>query len=223
MQNQGKDVREENILSEHEITKQGNPRKPEGAAGEEMLSRMNESHYEVTGWALDLWEIQAKDSILDIGCGGGMTLKRMSERAKEGHLTGVDYSPVSVQESKRLNEADMKSGKMEIIEASVEAMPFAEDTFDKIITVESFYFWPNPSENLKEVYRVLKKDGMFHLVADIYGKEGLNEKQLSNIKEYQLFNPTKEEFIELFTNAGFKQVIAHTKEGTDWICVEGRK
>lgn len=216
-------VREENILAEHEITKQGNPRKPEGAAGEEMLSRMNESHYEVTGWALDLWEIEDKDSILDIGCGGGMTLKRMSDRAKEGHLTGVDYSPVSVQESKKLNETDIKSGKMEIIEASVEAMPFAEDTFDKIITVESFYFWPYPSENLKEVHRVLKKDGIFHLVADIYGKEGLNEKQLSNIKEYQLFNPTKEEFIELFTNAGFKRVTIHTKEGTDWICVEGRK
>lgn len=223
MQNKGKHVREENLLAEHEITKQGNPRKPEGVAGEEMLSRMNESHYEVTGWALDLWTIEAKDSILDIGCGGGMTLKRMSERAKEGHLTGVDYSPVSVQESKKLNETDIKSGKMEIIEASVEAMPFSDNSFDKIITVESFYFWPDPLENLKEVYRVLKKDGVFHLVADIYGKEGLNEKQLSNIKEYQLFNPTKEEFIELLKSAGFKNVVAHTKEGTDWICVEGRK
>lgn len=223
MEDKEKNVREHNILAEHEITKKGNPRKPEGAAGEEMLSRMNESHYEVTGWALDLWEIQAKDFILDIGCGGGMTLKRMSKRAKEGHLTGVDYSPVSVQESKKLNEADIKSGKMEIIEASVEAMPFPNDLYDKIITVESFYFWPNPAENLKEVYRILKKGGMFHLVADIYGKEGLNEKQLSNIKEYQLFNPTKGEFIELFKNAGFKEVMAHTKEGTDWICVEGRK
>lgn len=223
MQNQGKNVREDNVLAEHEITKQGNPRKPEGAAGEEMLSRMNESHYEVTGWALDLWEIQEKDSILDIGCGGGMTLKRMSDRAKQGHLTGVDYSSVSVQESKKLNETDIRSGKMEIIEASVEAMPFAEHSFDKIITVESFYFWPDPAENLKEVYRVLKKEGIFHLVADIYGKEGLNEKQLSNIREYQLFNPTKKEFIQLFKNAGFKEVVAHTKEGTDWICVEGRK
>lgn len=216
-------VKEENILAEHEITKQGNPRKPEGTAGQEMLSRMNESHYEVTGWALGLWNIQDKDSILDIGCGGGMTLKRMSEMVKQGQLTGVDYSVVSVQESKKLNEVDIKNGKMEIIEASVEDMPFSDNSFDKIITVESFYFWPKPAENLKEVYRVLKQDGVFHLVADIYGKEGLNEKQLSNIKEYQLFNPTKEEFVELFQNAGFKEVVAHTKEETDWICVEGRK
>lgn len=223
MENQAKNMMEEKSLAQHEITKQGNPRKPEGVAGEEMLARMNESHYEVTGWALDLWKIQENDRILDIGCGGGMTLKRMSEQAKQGHLTGVDYSSVSVQESKKLNETDVKSGKMDIIEASVEAMPFADDTFDKIITVESFYFWPDPAENLKEVYRVLKKEGIFHLVADIYGKEGLNERQLSNIKEYQLFNPTKEEFVELFKHAGFNEVVAHTKEGTDWICVEGRK
>ena len=205
------------------ITKAGNPRKPEGAAGEEMLSRMNESHYEVTGWALGLWEIQPEDRILDIGCGGGMTLNRMSAMSANGHLTGVDYSPVSVQESGKLNAQDIATGKMEVIEASVEAMPFAEDTFDKIITVESFYFWPSPLENLKEVRRVLKKGGIFHLVADIYGKEGLNEKQLSNIKEYQLFNPTKEEFEKLLTDAGFSNVVAHTKEGTDWICVEGMK
>lgn len=216
-------VKEEKVLAEHEITKKGNPRKPEGAAGEEMLARMNESHYEVTGWALKLWKIEEKDVILDIGCGGGMTLKRMSKMAKEGHLSGVDYSAVSVQESRKMNEADIKSGKMEVIEASVEAMPFSDDSFDKIITVESFYFWPNPQENLKEVYRVLKKGGIFHLVADIYGKEGLNEKQLSNIKEYQLFNPTKEEFITLLESAGFKEVVAYTKEGTDWICVEGIK
>ena len=223
MENQSKNMREEKSLAQHEITKQGNPRKPEGAAGEEMLARMNESHYEVTGWALDLWKIQEDDRILDIGCGGGMTLKRMSEQAKQGLLTGVDYSSVSVQESKKLNEIDVKSGKMDVIEASVESMPFSDDTFDKIITVESFYFWPDPAENLKEVYRVLKQGGIFHLVADIYGKEGLDERQLSNIKEYQLFNPTKEEFVELFKRAGFREVVAHTKEGTDWICVEGRK
>ena len=54
-----------------EITESGNPRKPEGEDGKKMLERMNESHHNVTGWALSLWEIQGNDNILDIGCGGG--------------------------------------------------------------------------------------------------------------------------------------------------------
>ena len=62
-----------------------------------MLERMNESHHNVTGWALSLWEIQGNDNILDIGCGGGAALSRMAEHVTDGHLTGIDYSPVSVE------------------------------------------------------------------------------------------------------------------------------
>lgn len=204
------------------ITRIGNPRKPQGDEGEEMLARMNQSHYEVTGWALDFFDYQESDQILDIGCGGGMTLKRMSACVPSGHLTGVDYSPTSVKMSRQLNAEDVQSHKMEILEASVERLPFADEMFDKIITVESFYFWPDPARNLKEVRRVLKKGGTFLLVADIYQKEGLKEQTIENIRKYELFNPTLEEFQNLLEQAGFSGVVIHTKEGEDWVCAEGR-
>ena len=89
--------------------------------------------------------------------------------------------------------------------------------------MESFYFWPDPQENLKEVRRVLKPGGRFFLIADIYGKAGLDQAVLENIELYDLFNPSKEEFHILFRNAGFIAVKIHVKEGTDWICVEGIK
>ena len=57
--------------TEEEITREGNPRKPQGEEGKVMLDRMNHSHYEVTGWALAHWKIKGDDQILDIGCGGG--------------------------------------------------------------------------------------------------------------------------------------------------------
>lgn len=206
-----------------DITINGNPSKPEGSDGEKMLERMNESHYEVTGWALDFWNIDENDNILDIGCGGGATLRRMSESIVTGHLTGVDYSDVSVRASINKNIESVKSGKLDVIESSVEKLPFNDDYFDKIITVESFYFWPNHVENLKEVLRVLKCGGTFLLVADIYNTDSLSEKEKENIKRFKLFNPTKEEYEKLFREAGFSEYIAHTKEGKNWICVEGRK
>ena len=103
------------------------------------------------------------------------------------------------------------------------SLSFADDTFDKITTVESFYFWPAPQENLKEVRRVLKPGGTFVLVADTYNKEGLDPKTLENIYRFHLFTPTREEFQELFEKAGFEDIQIHIKEGTDWICVEGKK
>jgi len=209
--------------TELQITLQGNPRKPDGKDGVKMLERMNQSHFEVTGWALHFWDLKESDRILDIGCGGGATLHRMSLKIGSGHLTGVDYSPTSVETSKKLNQKEIESGKMDILEASVSKLPFPDHCFDKIITVESFYFWPEPTDNLKEVFRVLKSGGTFLLVADIYQKEGLNSQALENILRFQMLNPTKEEFQSLFEKAGFSKVQIHTKEGKDWICVEGNK
>lgn len=206
---------------QEEITRKGNPRKPQGEEGEQMLRRMNESHSAVTEWALSFLDFGEWDQALDIGCGGGMTLKRMSKRIPKGHLTGVDYSEVSVKLSREMNAEDIWNGKMEVLEASVEALPFEDETFDKIVTVESFYFWPSPADNLKEVLRILKKGGMFLLVADIYQKNDLTEETLENIRQYQLFNPTEEEFRELFKQAGFTAVEIHVKDGRDWICVKG--
>lgn len=206
---------------EREITRKGNPRKPQGEEGEQMLRRMNESHGAVTEWALGFLDFAGQEKALDIGCGGGATLMRMSKRVPAGHLTGVDYSPVSVKLSRETNAADIADGKMEVLEASVEKLPFADGTFDKIVTVESFYFWPNPAENLKEVRRILKVGGSFLLIADIYQKDGMAEETLENIRQYQLFNPTKEEFRRLFEQAGFSEVEVHTKDGEDWICVKG--
>ena len=211
------------MKTQEEVTRIGNPRKPEGTEGEEMLERMNQSHYEVTGWALSYWEIQEDDRVLDIGCGGGATLHRMAEKVTSGHVTGVDYSDISVETSRRNNEKNIRSGKMDVLEGSVENLPFADDSFDKIITVESFYFWPDPQENLKEVRRVLKEGGTFLLVADTYNKEGLDPKTLENICRFHLFTPTAEEFRKLFEKAGFTGIQIHVKEGTDWICVEGKK
>lgn len=168
-------------------------------------------------------EYKWSDIILDIGCGGGATLKRMSDSVVSGHLTGVDYSSTSVEMSKETNYDSVKSGKTDIIEASVEHLPFLDNSFDKIITVESFYFWPHPQENLKEVYRVLKTDGTFLLVADIYGKDGLDVQILENIKKFNLYNPTPDEYKKLFENAGFIDVKVHIKEDDNWICIEGHK
>ena len=205
------------------VTDLGNPRKPHGDAGAEMLEGMNQRHYAVTGWALDYFNFDSSDTVLDIGCGGGETIRRIADHISGGKVWGVDYSPLSVELSLKRNMENVKSGKVNVVEASVEKLPFDSDTFDKIITVESFYFWPDPQENLKEVYRVLKEGGKFLIVADINGDADLDEKDIEGIRKYDLFNPTLEQFRELLENAGFKNVSVHTKEGEKWVCAEGNK
>ncbi len=220
----GMDEQEQKVQSyeaQAEITRKGNPRKPQGEEGRQMLRRMNESHSAVTEWALSFLHFNESDWVLEIGCGGGATLTRIAKQIQTGHLIGVDYSEISVELSQKQNADDIRNGKIEILEASVEKLPFENKIFDKIVTVESFYFWPDPIENLKEVYRVLKTGGEFLLVADIYQKDGLRKEALEAIKQYQLLNPTPDQFKTMFERAGFSNIQLKTKQGTDWICVKG--
>lgn len=204
------------------ITTAGNPAKPTREAGQQMLARMNESHAALTAWGLSHFHWHGDETVLDIGCGGGANLHRMSAHITTGHLTGVDYSATSVQTSRQTNADDIASGKMTVCEGSVEALPFTDQTFDKITTVESFYFWPNPPENLKEVRRVLKPGGTFLLIAEIYGHDGLSSDVRENIERYHLYNPTLETFETIFHDAGFSSVQVHIEKDHRWICVEGR-
>ncbi len=208
--------------TEMEITIQGNPAKPQGEAGAQMLERMNQSHDALTRWALQFLPPVKAGSLLDIGCGGGATLQKLAALTR-GRVCGIDYSPVSVEKSIAHNQKAIESGKMQVSEASVAALPFADNSFEGITTVESFYFWENPAEDLKEVLRVLKPGGTFLIIADIYQKPDLDVETKQNIERFHLFNPTPQQFEALLSEAGFSTASIHLKEGTDWICAEATK
>lgn len=203
------------------VTAEGNPRRPEGAAGRAMLARMNESHARLVDWGLAQITLHAGDIVLDIGCGGGNTLARMAECVTQGHLVGIDYAETSVEASRAFNARLIEAGRMEILHGSVEHLPFADGHFDAVVTVESFYFWPSPEESLKEVARVIRRGGTFLLLAEIYGRDDLPEGIRAKVAEYSLTNPTPEEFERLFRAAGFSDVTMAFKDGEYWIAVRG--
>ena len=199
------------------------PGKPEGFAGEVMLQRMNNHHASVTEWGQSFINAEKPRHILDIGCGGGAALEKISERYPYAKLYGVDYSATAVEESLKHNIGLLSDGRLQVECASVEKLPFEENSFDIAYTIESFYFWPDPAENLKEVYRVLKNNGALFVIADVHEHDGLDEASQQYIKDSGIYSPRAEVFEQIFKDAGFSEVIIHTKEGTDWICAEGRK
>ena len=206
------------------ITIEGNPAKPEGESGAKMLNIMNDSHFAVTGWMLDIVGASDGDRILDIGCGGGMTLKRLSSQVLNGSLVGLDYSPLAIEESAKLNGEDVSTGKLKLVEASVCDMLLTSNNYDKVVSVESFYFWGDHVTALKEINRVLKPGGSAFICIDIYENGALDDKVRENITRYNMFVPTIDEFKDLFDKAGFEKVIVHTSDnGKPWICVEGIK
>ena len=208
-----------------------NARKPEGEEGEKILERMNKSHESLAQWGVSHLQINSNDIILDIGCGGGRNVKRFAQMAEKGKVYGLDYSEVSVEKSEELNEDEIKKGHVEIAQGSVSDLPYDDETFDLVTCFETVYFWPDFLNDLKEVNRVLKKDGSIFICNEAGGSKE-DEKLMSehiDLLEMTLYTP--EVLGDCLLQAGFKEVLTFTKEknekithkDTDWVCAIARK
>jgi ubiquinone/menaquinone biosynthesis C-methylase UbiE len=76
----------------------------------------------------------------------------------------LELSTDSVKVAMKQNKTLIETGRVEILHASVESLPFPDNFFDLVTAVESYYFWPDLIENLKEIHRVLKPEGQILLI-----------------------------------------------------------
>jgi ubiquinone/menaquinone biosynthesis C-methylase UbiE len=187
---------------------------------------MNRRHSALTDWGLQHASIGKRDTILDVGCGGGMTVHKLAGMATEGKVYGIDYSETSVATSTETNKKWIAMGRVEIRQGSVSQLPFADQMFDVVTAVETHYFWPDLLGDLREVLRVLKPGGALLLIAEAY-KGGKFDKAVQNFAElaktmnYALLSVG--EHAELFAQAGYGDVQVFEEYEKVWICGIGRK
>ena len=196
-------------------------RMPTGKFGSFWARLMNIGHSKVTKWGLSHISINKDDTILDVGCGGGKTVNTLSKIATEGKIYGVDCSEVSVAVATSINKSLIKAGRVEIFHASIESLPFSDDLFNLVIAVESFYFWPNLVNNLKEIRRVLKPGGSVILINAMYRDERF-EKRNSNLAKIGNFTyHLPEEFRVFLKDAGYSSTQIEVLENKNWIAAIG--
>jgi SAM-dependent methyltransferase len=107
-------------------------RKPSGPVGKSVVWAMNLGHSAMTDWGLQQLIVPENATILDVGCGGGRTVRRLAALAPGGKVVGLDYSAASVAVSRDTNAKDIQAGRIQIEQGSVAALPFPECTFDVI-------------------------------------------------------------------------------------------
>ncbi|MGN1138550.1 MAG: class I SAM-dependent methyltransferase [Ruminococcus sp.] len=198
-----------------------NARNPKGFWGKMMIRNMNKNHFEVTGWGLSHWDFKPTDITLDIGCGGGMAVNRISKMVQKAY--GVDYSELAVNKAEKLNKKQIKSGKAEFCQASVSHLPFDDNMFDVVTAVETYYFWPDKLNDLKEVLRVLKSGGKLLMVFEMCRVEDNPDKwqeveELINIKSV-----TEQEITDILKEAGYVNIKTDVVPEKSWLTAVAEK
>ena len=164
-----------------------NTRKPVGFGGKIMVAMMNLGHSPVARWGLRFLKLAPDARVLDCGCGGGANIKRLLKKCPRGIVKGIDYSPVSVEKSRKVNEAAIAEGRCAVLQGSVAdmmgqarekadrlhlknvtfrqgdvgALPYADDTFDIVLSLNGFHAFPDKEAAYREVFRVLRPGGTF--------------------------------------------------------------
>lgn len=183
-------------------------RRPSGRFGRvvmgRLLNRLNRSSNELVLAALRL---QPDDRVLEVGFGGGDMLDRIAAIVTEGLIAGVDISEEMVDFCRQRLHRAVQPERLDLRPASVEALPYADSDFDKACAVNTIYFWPDTTQGLNELKRVLRPGGTVCI-----GFTDAKSMQEMEQHGFSLFDPKEMEWaLEL---AGFTH-IAFDKR-TDW-------
>ena len=157
----------------------------------------------------------------DIGCGGGANIARLLQRTLQGTVTGIDFSPVSVRKSTKVNAKAIQEGRCKVLEGNVANLPFADGSFDVVTAFETIYFWPDIEHCFNEVKRVLKPGGQFVIVNESDGSGAMDAKWESMIEGMHTYTP--EEIRLHLTNVGFRDLNITVNEEKRWLCATARK
>lgn len=201
-------------------------RKPTGRLGRWLARAMNSTHSMLTDWGLRQVSIGTRDTVLDIGCGGGGTVRKLAAIAAAGKVYGIDHSEESVSVSKNTNRTLIGAGRVEIRQGGVSSLPFADKMFDLVTAVNTHYYWPDLVNDMREVLRVLRPGGMLILIGQGYKGAKYGDRDLKFLK---LADPrgtaylSEEELGLLFSTAGYTEVHVVMDHDRGWIRALGRK
>src|SRR4029453_12516688 len=144
-----------------------NFRRPTGSAGRFVGHLMAVQHRTLTLWTIGHMGVPPTDRVLDVGCGGGMAIKLLAGRARDGFVAGLDYSPEMVDQAARRNAAAVRRGAGGGRHGDAVGLPYGDESFDQVCAIETFYFWPDPLRGLAQAYRVLRPGGQITVALEM--------------------------------------------------------
>lgn len=184
-------------------------RNPNGHKGIEIAEMMNETNINMTLHSIQHLSIQDNDTILELGHGNGKHLAYILTQRSNLSYHGLEISELMHQEAMRINQESIDKHQAFFHLYDGSNIPFSDNYFDKIFTVNTIYFWNDPKSMISELYRVIKPNGLLNIT---FAQEDFMEKLPFTHFNFTLYN--NEKIKKLFEDTPFQTVSQNTQKET---------
>ena len=127
-----------------------------GRLGGVIMARVNR---DAAAQIIEMLNVRPDDKVLEVGFGPGVAIQMLLHHVPAGSVAGVDQSQEMVRQAAARNADALRSRRADLRYGSVERLPFADETFDKALAINSMQAWPDARAGLREIQRVLKHGG----------------------------------------------------------------
>jgi len=169
--------------------------------------KMQQHHLDITEKTIRLMDLRPGERVLDLGCGSGWATRMLARLVGDGpqgfgQVVGLDVSDEMIR---RARESSKDFENLLHICGSAQQIPWEENFFDKVLSVESFYYYPDQDRALAELFRVMAPHGRLFILINLYKDNPYSLQWVDKLK-VPVHVRSSSEYVELLQKHAFENV-----------------
>jgi ubiquinone/menaquinone biosynthesis C-methylase UbiE len=170
--------------------------------------KMKQHHLDITLKTMRLMDLRPGQRVLDLGCGSGWATRLLAREVMDGpaasgsEVVGIDIADEMIHIAR---EASKDLPNVRYAVGSAMELPEQEMTFDRVLSIESFYYYPDQGRALDEILRVMAPGGRLFILINLYNDNPYSL-QWVHLLKVPVHVRSAAEYAAMLQERGFDQV-----------------